>query len=111
MGAFGYDVPMVTQAANPICWVCCMAMVASWSEGYSMGVSKFAGGFDPSSASIKNPGANAADVQLKMELNGFISFKIETKVAQLEAALKDSGPLILTHFCRGFYYGPRPQNE
>jgi hypothetical protein len=55
MGRIVYDVPLATQAANPICWVTCMAMIASERRGYSVGVGEFTGGFDPSSASIPNP--------------------------------------------------------
>src|SRR6266404_7309635 len=108
MGRVVYDVPLVTQAANPICWVTCMAMIASERRGYSVGVGEFTGGFDPSSASIPNPAGGGSDWDLIRRLLARASFNsaaINPDADEVEALLQTCGPFMLIHYCAGFPYG------
>ena len=102
-----YDIPMIQQGANPICWVTCMAMVASEREQMSIGVGTFTGGFDPNNSSIPNPAHDYADFVARMDRCGFTSINMGRDPADLVVALRDYGPLILSHFCAGFPYGPK----
>ncbi|MFD2934198.1 papain-like cysteine protease family protein [Spirosoma flavum] len=107
MGRVTYDVPLVTQSANPICWVTCMAMVSSERLGYSLGVGHFASGFDPSNSSIPNQyNGQWTDYYEKLSSRGFVSVAVNTTASELENVLKNCGPVILTHQCAGFPYGP-----
>jgi hypothetical protein len=101
-----YDVPMIKQGANPICWISCMAMVASEREQMSIGVGAFTGGFDPGNSSIPNPAHGFPDFVARMDRCGFTSINMGRDPADLVVALRDHGPLILSHFCVGFPYGP-----
>jgi Papain-like cysteine protease AvrRpt2 len=108
MGRIVYDIPLVTQAANPICWVACMAMVASERQQTSVGVGNFAGGFDPSNASMTTD-ITGVDWNLTNRLlanAGFAQASINPKADELESALRLQGPIIFNHFCAGFPYGP-----
>ena len=105
MGTVAYDVPLVTQSQNPICWVACMAMVASERQGFSVGVGKYAAGFDPNSSCISNPSANIDDFYVRMDRCGFNSVAVDPTPAVVENVLKTCGPFILTHDCAGFPYG------
>ena len=102
-----YEVPMVKQGPNPICWVTCMAMVASEREQMSIGVGTFTGGFDPNNSSIPNPAHSYSDFVARMDRCGFTSINMGRNPADLAVALRDYGPLILSHYCAGFPYGPK----
>ena len=102
-----YDVPMLKQGPNPICWVTCMAMIASEREHMSIGVGAFTGGFDPNNSSIPNPAHNYSDFVARMDRCGFASINMGRNPADLVVALRDYGPLILSHYCAGFPYGPK----
>jgi len=106
MGRVTYDVPLITQAQNPICWVACMAMVASERVGHSVGVGNYMNGFDPSSASIPNPTAGWDDQYRRLQQNGFTSVAANPNAGEIENILRNCGPFILTHYCAGFPYGP-----
>ena len=102
-----YDVPILKQGPNPICWVTCMAMVASEREQMSRGVGAFTGGFDPNNSSILNPAHSYSDFVARTKRCGFTSIFVGRDPADLVVALRDYGPLILTHHCAGFSYGPK----
>lgn len=106
MSRIVYDVPVVIQAQNPICWVACMAMVASYHSRSSVGVGRFANGFDPSNSSIPNPANGWEDFERRMFGFGFVSTAIQPTPDALVAGLERCGPIILSHFCIGFPYGP-----
>lgn len=107
MGVVSYEVPLVTQESSPICWVSCMAMVASTFKGYSIGVDAYTNGFSPNNSSIPNPaGGSWDDFYRRLARCGFRAFTIDPKVAELERVLDRAGPLILTHYCKNFPYGP-----
>ncbi|HMK84697.1 MAG TPA: papain-like cysteine protease family protein [Steroidobacteraceae bacterium] len=127
MGRVVYDVPVVVQAANPICWVACMAMVASERKQASVGVGAFANGFDPSFASIPNPaGIDYEKFKRLLKASGFTSTSspdparldwdkatrlvtgdMDVIAEDIETLLRTKGPFILTHLCAGFPYGPK----
>lgn len=104
-----YDVPLVVQLQNPICWVCCMAMVASERRKVSVGVGTYIRGFDPSLGSIPNPAPPVPpelvykDYVARLDRCGFTSMHIDT-AEMLEETLRERGPLILSHVCAGFPY-------
>ncbi|MDR3567321.1 MAG: papain-like cysteine protease family protein [Syntrophobacteraceae bacterium] len=120
MAQVRYEVPLVWQAANPICWVCSCAMVESWGTNVNTGVSKYTG-FDPSNSCIPNPANDwdgcvqfmnkwGFDVYSSQGLadNGFI-----LTVDDLGNALSSRGPIVLLHFCKDFPYGSQwgPVND
>src|SRR5215472_1125646 len=49
-----YDVEVITQAQNPICWVASCAMVKGYGTRSSVGVGDLTQGFDPSNSCIAN---------------------------------------------------------
>jgi hypothetical protein len=90
LGRITYDVPVVTQGANLICWVACMAMVASERQGKSVGVGQFTGGFDPSNASIPDPagaGSNWSLIERLLANAGFYSDVIKPTAADIENSI------------------------
>ena len=103
-----YDVPLVEQGpTNPICWVACMAMVASERRKVSVGVSTYMKGFDPSNSSIDNPNSlfpTYQDYVIRLNRCGFTSVDIGS-AGELDKVLRERGPLVLSHFCVGFPYG------
>jgi hypothetical protein len=108
MGRIYYDIPLVEQGDNPICWVACMAMIASHYEQQSITIGSFTGGFDPWNSCIADPAGGAKNWDLIARLltrDGFTNVKIEATQAAIEQTLKDHGPFILTHYCGGFPYG------
>jgi hypothetical protein len=62
MGFSLFQVPMVEQGANPICWVACAAMILSYKRSASVTIASLIGS-DPAFSSIPNPadgGGNSA---------------------------------------------------
>ena len=107
MSRIVYDVPVVTQAQNPICWVACMAMVESYHSRSSIGVGRFANGFDPSNSSIPNLyEGDLNDYCSALARYGFVSVGIQPDEESLVAVLQHCGPVILSHYCQNFPYGP-----
>ncbi|MEO9000156.1 MAG: papain-like cysteine protease family protein [Rhodanobacter sp.] len=94
-----YDVPLVIQARNPICWVASMAMIESWWTKSSVGVGKYTGGFDPSSSCIPNPASDVWDFQNRMA--GFSFYPVypdgPMTLNGLGSLLGQFGPLLLFH--------------
>ncbi|GJE62772.1 papain-like cysteine protease family protein [Methylobacterium trifolii] len=105
MGVIYYDVPLVNQRQSPICWVCCMAMIAAEREGHSPTVSKYLNGFNPDNASVSNPAADWDDFQRRLARCGFSSTTIDASIGSISSFLSRNGPFILTHHCYGFNYG------
>lgn len=107
MGQISYDVPMRRQEQNPICWIACMAMIASFKSQSSQGIGNFTGGFDPSNSSILNPARNWDDMYLRMNSFGFTSVNLNASPAPayVESLLNDHGPFILSHLVSQISYG------
>lgn len=107
MSRIVYDVPLVTQAQNPICWVACMAMVASYHTRTSVGVGRYANGHDPSDSCIQNLYTGDFKVYRQaLARFGFVSMFSHPCAESILDLLQNRGPLILSHFCAGFPYGP-----
>ena len=106
MGRVVYDVPMVIQAQNPICWVACLAIVTSYKRRISVGIGQFMQGLDPSTSSIPNPTQGWDDHYARLSSFGFISVALNPNPDEIENTLRTCGPFVLTHQCNGFPYGP-----
>jgi len=106
-----YDVELIRQEANPICWVASCAMVKGYGTQSSVGVGDLTGGFDPSNSCIQNLAENwtqctdimdgwGLDVFTVSELTGDTVMTGDGLLAALEAR-----PAVLLHLCAGFPYG------
>ena len=108
MGRVYYDVPMRRQEQNPICWIACVAMIASYKSFSSVGIGSFTGGFDPSNSCIPNPVTGWLDFYLRLASFGFTSVNpsVCPAPAYVEGLLVDHGPFMLTHLVSTLPYGP-----
>ena len=111
MTRIAFDVEVIVQEQNPICWIASCAMVKSFGMKSSVGIGDFTGGFDPSDSCIANLAGNWAQCTALMSDWGFnvssvgdLASGTMTRDALL-AALQGSGPAILLHMCSGFPYG------
>jgi len=111
MAKIAYDVELIRQENNPICWVASCAMVKGYGTQSSVGVGDLAGGFDPSNSCIANLAGNWQQCVDAMNNWGFSVSAVSdldnpplTPEALL-AALQNMGPAVLLHFCSGFPYG------
>ncbi len=97
MGQVSFNVPLIAQGDNPICWVACVAMITSFKKHMSVGIGSFTGGFDPSNACIPNPAGSWA--ALERQLNGFgftMAGANQTLTAAfIEQNLRRHGPLMI----------------
>ena len=106
-----YDVEVIVQEANPICWVASCAMVKGYGTKTSVGVGEFTGGFDPSNSCIANLAANWSQCVSEMGGWGFSVYGVTDLSSgsmtgdALLNALQNSGPAVLLHTCAGFPYG------
>jgi hypothetical protein len=106
-----YDVEVIIQAQNPICWVASAAMVKGFGTKTSVGVGDFTGGFDPSNSSIANLASNWQGCVDNLTSWGFTVNSVSdlasgSMTAQsLLNALQSNGPAVLMHLCSGFPYG------
>jgi hypothetical protein len=110
-GKVAYDVEVIIQAQNPICWVASAAMVKGYGTQSSVGVGDFTGGFDPSNSSIPNLASNWQGCVDSLTKWGFSVYAVSdlasgSMTAQsLLKALQGKGPAVLMHLCNGFPYG------
>ena len=106
-----YDVEVIVQDQNPICWVASCAMLKGWGTQSSVGVGEFTGGLDPSSSCIANLADRWEDCTDQMAAWGFDVLGVgdlspgSLSADGLLAALSDRGPAVLLHRCQGFPYG------
>jgi hypothetical protein len=111
MTAVSYDVEVIVQEQNPICWVASCAMVKGFGTKTSVGVGEFTGGFDPSDSCIANLANNWSQCLDAMASWGFATYAVSDLSSgtmtgeDLAAALQSMGPAVLLHFCKGFPYG------
>ncbi len=108
MGLILYQVPMVEQGDNPICWVACAAMILSYKRSASVTIASLIG-TDPSFASVDDPARSWAETQTY--LNSW-SIACETQTSSptsdyIEQRLESFGPLIFCHSSEGFPYDSR----
>jgi hypothetical protein len=101
-----YDVVVVEQADNPICWMASLAMVDSYWSGSSVGIGAYTDGFDPAQACIGNPAVDVVDFQNRMQGFGFQPvFPDSPLTAETLAAMSAQfGPLVYFHNVNGFPY-------
>ena len=97
-----YTVPMRAQGQNPICWVACVAMIASYKGRKSTGIGNFTGGFDPSHSSIPNQyntNLGWADYIRRLSDFGFVTEILNRSPDPfyIEDLLRKHGPWMLTH--------------
>jgi hypothetical protein len=110
MASVVYDVEVIRQEANPICWVASCAMVKGYKTASSVGVGDFIGGFDPSNSCIANLAGSWSQCTDMMNTWGFDVFAVgdlssgSMAAADLLGALA-RGPAVLLHMCAGFPYG------
>jgi len=111
MPNISYDVEVIRQEANPICWVASCAMVKGFGTGTSTGVGEFTGGFDPSNSCIANLADSWSECTDLMNDWGFDVYTVADfapsgtiEGGDLVAAL-GAGPAVLLHLCNGFPYG------
>ncbi len=71
MSNISFNVPMIEQGDNPICWIACVAMITSYKRNASVGIGNFTGGFDPSSSCIPDPNDNWEDLYRNLDRFGF----------------------------------------
>ena len=115
MGSVKYDVPLIRQVHNPICLLACAAMVVSERLGRSVGISRFANGFDPNSASLEDGTEDhSGQIQL-MSQWGFNCVNINPTNEEIEQVLRTCGPFILSHKSGDIptygVYPPDPKND
>jgi len=106
-----YDVEVIKQEQNPICWIASCAMVKGWGTQSGVGVGEFTDGFDPSNSCISNLAGDWQQCTDLMSDWGFDVLTIDEISSgsitgdELVAALSERGPAVLLHLCDGFPYG------
>jgi hypothetical protein len=110
MASIAYDVEMIRQEMNPICWIASCAMAKGYATGASVGVGEFTDGLDPSTSCIANLAGSWAECTDLMSQWGFQLYDVagaasgDMTADALLAAL-GQGPIVLLHLCAGFPYG------
>jgi hypothetical protein len=111
MTQIAYDVEVIVQEQNPICWVASCAMVKGFGTKTSVGVGEFTGGFDPSNSCIANLAGNWSQCVDLMTSWGFGVLTVGELASgaitgdALLSSLQSRGPAVLLHRCSGFPYG------
>jgi hypothetical protein len=110
MTQLSYDVEVIRQEANPICWIASCAMVKGFGTNTSVGVGDFTNGFDPSNSCIANLASNWAQCTDLMNTWGFNLYNVSdlssgTMSADDLVTAMGAGPAVLLHLCAGFPYG------
>lgn len=111
MSNIQYDLEVIKQEQNPICWIASCAMVKSWGTQSSIGVGEFTGGFDPSNSCISNLASSWNECTELMNEWGFDVLAITDLTEgliteeELGSLLMDKGPAVLLHLCNNFPYG------
>ncbi len=108
MGFSFYQVPMVQQGPNPICWVASAAMILSWKSQSSVSVGDLIGA-DPSNSSISNPATTWAAMRTLLQSWNFVTEaqNVSPSADYLEQRLQSHGPLLFSHQTEGFPYDSR----
>jgi hypothetical protein len=111
MSNVSYDVELIRQEMNPICWVASCAMAKGWGTQASIGVGEFTDGFDPSDSCIANLASSWSQCTQLMADWGFSVFAVGDLSSggmtgdDLAAAVTERGPMVLLHLCKDFPYG------
>jgi hypothetical protein len=111
MSEIWYDLEVIRQEDNPICWIASCAMVKAWGTQSCVGIGEFTGGFDPSNSCIGNLAGSWTECTDLMDQWGFNILSTSDLSAEpisadvLLTALTDRGPAVLLHLCKSFPYG------
>ena len=111
MSTVQYDVEVIQQEQNPICWIASCAMVKGWGTQSSVGIGEFTEGFNPSNSCISNLASNWKQCTDLMDQWGFEVMAVSDLTAgslsenDLAALLSEKGPMVLLHLCKNFPYG------
>ncbi len=106
-----YDVEVIRQEQNPICWIASCAMLKGYGTQTSVGVGDFTNGLDPSTSCIGNLAGSFKECTDLMTSWGFDVVPLGDlsvgvlSADELTAALADRGPAVLLHRCASFPYG------
>jgi hypothetical protein len=115
-GAVHFRVPMVSQGPSPICWIACIAMIASFKGRASLGTGSFTGGFDVSESSVPSTwGSGGPNFYDRLRALGFVTenpFPNKTPDASyIQRILHEHGPWMLAFYTSDLM-GPRfPANS
>lgn len=105
-----YNVPVLSQDISPICWVVCAAMVQKyWQQraGNDFDTTMLTGGASPLNSCI--PGSSGGGFYLGLQDAGFQIYENPPYTMtdrHISALLSAHGPLVFTHLCLNFNYGP-----
>ncbi len=110
MSNIHYDVELLRQENNPICWVASCAMVKGYGVQACVGIGDLTGGFDPYNSCIANLATSWTDCTDKIAGWGFDVYNVSdlcsgTMTADDLAKALGTGPAVLLHLCNGFPYG------
>jgi hypothetical protein len=106
-----YDVELLRQEQNPICWLASCAMVKGYATNRSVGIADLTDGFDPYNSCIANLAGSWSECTDLMESWGFAVYRTNNATpsrfdgATLDAFMQDNGPIVLLHRRQGFPYG------
>jgi hypothetical protein len=106
-----YDVEVLRQEQNPICWVASCAMVKGYAQGASLGIGDLTDGFDPYNSCIANLANSWSGCTDMMESWGFAVYPASSFSSgsvddtSLSEFMAQNGPVVLLHLCDGFPYG------
>jgi papain like cysteine protease AvrRpt2 len=109
MGHIYYDVPMIQQGDNPICWIACVAMITSFKTKTLHSISEFTGGFDPSNSCIPDPNKGWNDLYANLSKFGFTADGSNVSIGPdyIENMLRRRGPFMIFVNAADFpFYGP-----
>lgn len=109
MAHISFQVPMIEQGDNPICWIACAAMITSFKTRTTHSISEFTGGFDPSSSCIPNPSSGWSDLYANLANFGFIPDGANTSIGAgyIEDTLRRHGPFMIFVYAVDFpFAGP-----
>ncbi len=97
-----YNVPLIRQGHNPICWVACAAMILSFKKHRPISIGDINNGFDPSNSSMSNPALTMSSFYRQLADLGFkvMGPHISPGVDFIPTQLADHGPFMLTHYTK-----------
>ena len=106
-----YDVPILNQGVSPICWVVSAAMIQKyWQQqaGGSFDTPLLTGGASPLDSCIPGSTSMTTCYQGMREAGFYVVDNPPTAPTSnyVNNLLTNNGPLMFTHQCQNFNYGP-----
>jgi hypothetical protein len=97
MSNISFNVPMIEQGDNDICWIACVAMITSFKQNASVGISNFTGGFDPSGSCIGDPNDSWEDLYRNLDRFGFTATGMNMSIDSnfILNMLRSHGPFMI----------------